>query len=349
MIDPELDRQYQDCEELLQYWQSFQNYYNMAIKGTGLTPENEEAFIQIKSRIAMLTDSFVDALKDEPQETVVVGNGIQKIVEASITLKILSKMDFATIRKAQLEWNESFILLTDTIGQLKHKREELAKISKTQAASAKIASTISQKTTGFLKSGGFKLAVGGSIAGVVLFFLFYVGLIHYMGDVPPARQLYNLIIDSGYRSVNPDYPWHKLNYLAEPSWHKAQRPLNTPERGGDTMDELLVKFARTGAGQIAAALKGGQMEFKGTTITSKQTGLEQKSAEIYYFRIKDNPTARDIKKAWSELVARNNDVKRSFRLISEQKHLGNIIILVKTSDSDFGNDIYVNVFGNPTE
>lgn len=188
------------------------------------------------------------------------------------------------------------------------------------------------KTTGSNKRVGCILFSGtGIISGIL------VALLH-MADIHPARGLFNSLSLSGFRSIDSGIPWHK-----------AQRPLNAPERGGDNMYDILIKFVHAGAVQIPTALEAGQVEFKGTTITSKQTGLEQKSAEIYYFRIKDNNTAQDIKKKWSALIATNKDVKRTFRLVSEPKRFGNIIILIKTNDFDFGNDLYVNVFGNPPE
>ena len=346
MIDPDLERQYHDCEELLGYWQTFHEYYDMAVAGKGLTPENEENFLQIKSRVAMLTDSFTEALKDEDQETLVVGQGIQKIIEASITLKILSKMDFATIKKAQLEWNESYILLTDTIGRLSHKRDELAHVSATQAQLANLAGQISQKTTAFLKSGGFKLAIIGGVIAAVLTVVFYFGLIHKLGDIPPARPFYNLVIDMGYRSVMPEYPWQKIEHLAPGAW-KMGRRYNEPEEIGKKDTEVLSAIKqRMGDPAFADGVKAGEVEFKAYKVSTAQTGLDQKFAEFYMFRLKDTKTAKDMVTKWSEIVKSHPsaNIEDKYRLINN-KHYGNILLIIAAEDRDIGNDMVVNVFG----
>ena len=346
MIDPELERQYHDCEELLTYWQNFHEYYDMAIAGKGLTPENEENFLQIKSRIAMLTDSFIDALKDEDQETLVAGQGIQKIVETSITLKILSKMDFATVRKAQLEWNESYILLTDTIGKLSNKREELSHISATQANLAKIGGTISQKTTAFLKSGGFKLAIFGGIVGAILFVVFYVGLIHKLGDIGPARPFYNLVIDVVYRSVQPDYPWKSVDHLAPGSWKMGSRYNEPVESGEKDADVYAALQNRMGDPSFVNGLKADAVEFKAFKAETAQTGLAQKFAKYYLIRLKDTKTANDLADKWVEIVKARPaaNIEDKYRII-HNKHYGNVLLIIYAEDKDVANDMVVKVFG----
>ncbi|NLD62095.1 hypothetical protein GX645_06535 [Candidatus Sumerlaeota bacterium] len=344
MIDSDIERQYHDCEELLKYWQTFHDFYDMAIKGEGLNAENEEKFLQIKSRIAMLTDSFIDALKEEEQETLAVGQGIQKIVEASITMKILSRMDVATVKKAQLEWNESFILLTDTIGRLQNKREELLKVSELSVNTQKFITLIIQKVTSFFRSGGFKLAVGAAVVGVVLTVLFYFGLIHKLGDVPPARPVYNLIVDSVYRKFNPDFAWKKIDHLAAFPWH-AGRGYNDPESASESQDDIIAKLTRlTGDATFTNTLNSNTREFRAMNAEPRVNDLGDKKASYYTFLLSDSKTAKDLATMWKNLVKSHpGTIEPNYRLV-HNSHYGNIIIVLYSSDQDISNDLYVNIF-----
>ncbi len=162
MIDPIVDRQYSDCRELLALWKAFSEFFMIGVKGEHLTPEKENQFLQLKSRIAELHDSFLDALSHDQN----VGQAMLDVVSRSITLKHLNRLSTADVKKMEIEWHESYLLLNDTIGQLEDKRNELAQINETQYRSKKAVGAITQQITNFFTSAGFKLTL---ILSAVLF------------------------------------------------------------------------------------------------------------------------------------------------------------------------------------
>ncbi len=160
-----------------------------------------------------------------------------------------------------------------------------------------------------------------------------------------SRPVYNAIIDYGYRSIMPDYPWAKVKYLAPFAWY-AGKGYNDPEESATSFEDIgnrLAQVMRTPT--VALALKDN-IEFVAQKVTSTLTGLDQKTAELYFFRMKDRKTAKDIMNSWEDIVAKNPaaNIEKHYRLMNN-KHLSNILVLIYSSDSDTANDIVVNVVG----
>ena len=161
MIDPAVERQYADCKELLQFWRTFHEYFTIGVKGENLTHENEESFLELKSKIAMLHDSFMEALSHDQN----IGQEVLNIITRAITLKHLNRQSAADIKKMEIEWHESYLLLNDTIGALEDKRSELSKVSETHFRAGKAAGVARQRASNFFGSFYLKAAV---ILAVVL-------------------------------------------------------------------------------------------------------------------------------------------------------------------------------------
>lgn len=168
MIDLDLERRIKDCQELSLLWKKLREFLLMANAGQDLTPENEAAFLTIKSEIAIRHDSLMDSL---PSNQANAGQTLLDIVIRSITLKFVHTLSAADLKKMDQEWHDSFILLTEVIGQLEEERDRLAKISKFSASMAKWKKSASTVFYGFVGSGYtkivvFLLVIGGVFYGI---------------------------------------------------------------------------------------------------------------------------------------------------------------------------------------
>lgn len=126
MINPELERRYADCLELVDAWKSFLELVNKAIRTPEqINPAAEQQFLAAKARVAMLHDSFMAALKHDKQ----TGNNMIEIVNRAISLRLINRAIEAEQKKLELEWHEAFLLLNETVSSVNEEREALAKIN----------------------------------------------------------------------------------------------------------------------------------------------------------------------------------------------------------------------------
>ncbi|MCX8038637.1 MAG: hypothetical protein N3D11_16600 [Candidatus Sumerlaeia bacterium] len=205
MIDPILERRYSDCRELLNLWRRFHDFFKMGVQGEGITPEKEHEFITVKSRIAMLHDTFMSVL-DHDQN---VGQNILTIVTRSITLKHLRRMSTAEIKKIELEWHESYLLLNEVIGLLEDKRRQFATVTPAQYYRQVYTKKTKEALIQFFTGWVFKtiaillaLVIGG------FFFLQYGGLEYLLRT--PATRSFVIKLEDVIRLAYGEYPYRDL-------------------------------------------------------------------------------------------------------------------------------------------
>jgi len=206
MIDPLVERRYAECRELLELWRSYHDFFKVAVAGESLTADREHEFITVKSRIAMLHDTFMDCL-DRDQN---IGQNILSIVTRSITLKHVHRLSTAEIKKIELEWHESYLLLNETLGILDDKRKRFATVTPSQyyrqVYTKKAVATIHN----FLASMAFKTAAVLVILMVGVFVFLQFGGLDKMFNWGPTR---NLVIkfEDLIRMVAKDYPYREIS------------------------------------------------------------------------------------------------------------------------------------------
>ncbi|AXA36370.1 MAG: hypothetical protein D6691_02505 [Candidatus Hydrogenedentota bacterium] len=207
MIDPVVERQYADTKQLLALWQQFYEFFEMARKGEGLTPDKEDQFLELKSQIAMVHDSFMDALTRDQN----VGQNILDIVTRSVSLKHLNRLSVADQKKMELEWHESYLLLTDTVAELEEKRAQLATMSEAQYRAQKAAGVATQRITKILTSTYLKVAIVviGVLFGTVGVQVLGIWDWDRLGDYPAFHTPYR-VGKKIYRTFNPDSPWRNI-------------------------------------------------------------------------------------------------------------------------------------------
>ncbi len=156
MIDPALERRYADCQELVEAWRSFLEFYNVAVKSPEqINPQNEQGFLNAKARVAMLHDSFMDSLERDRQ----TGANMLGLINRSITLRHLNKMGAADHKKMEIEWHEVYLLLSDTVTALEEERTRLAGISQSSHNMKKMQERAVATLKAFLHSIYFKIIV----------------------------------------------------------------------------------------------------------------------------------------------------------------------------------------------
>jgi len=156
MIDPALERRFADCQELVEAWRSFLEFYHIAVKSPeNINPQNEQGFLNSKARVAMLHDSFMDSLTRERT----TGANMLGLINRSITLRHLNKLGAADHKKMEIEWHEIYLLLSDTVTALEEERQRLAEVSQTSANMKKFTAAIASSMKQFFGSIYFKVIV----------------------------------------------------------------------------------------------------------------------------------------------------------------------------------------------
>lgn len=166
MINPALERRYADCSELVEAWKSYLEMLTGLVKNTEheVTPEDEQRFMDVKARIAMLHDSFMDSLRHDQN----IGQNMLSIVNRSITLRHLRKLGQADVKKIEIEWHECYLLLNESVSTLAEERERLGEVNELTWKIGKLRERLWVNTRAFFRSIYFKIIVALVILAAVI-------------------------------------------------------------------------------------------------------------------------------------------------------------------------------------
>lgn len=330
MIDPAVERQYSDTKELLALWKTFHDFFRMGVKGENLTPEKEAQFLDIKSKIAMVHDSFMDALTHDQN----VGQEVLNIITRAITLKHLSKQSAADIKKMEIEWHESYLLVNETIGALEDKRRELSQINKAHYRTSKGLGVVRQKVTTFLSSFYFKAAV---IITALLFATVgvqYMGIYDYneLGKYSATRTPYQMVKSI----IAKNTPWICLDSLPwkpHMSWTGGFKP---PEVKTDSQKGEVGKVLRLPA-SITQKLEAAA-EYRKDVTTKEFKG----DVSRYAFLWNDATSAEMVETELGKFAETPQGKALQYQL--RWKRFVNAIVLIKGENEENINIIRDNVF-----
>ncbi len=331
MIDPEVERQYADSKELLARWQEFYEFFEMAKRGENLIPEKEEAFLELKSKIAMLHDSFMDAL---PAEQKNVGQNVLDIVTRSISLKHLNRQNIADIKKMEIEWHESYLLLNETIAVLEEKRQQLASMSEAQYRAQKAAGLAQQRITKILTSIYLKIAL---IIAAVLFGTVGVQVLgifdwNTLANYPITHAPYRLG-KKIYRVIDPNSPWPNIAVAdGDRAAVTSTRWPSKPEVVGDSKDKFL-SLGPIRASGVAEILQ------KATEYRKEKVTQGFNEAQIHTFCLPSTADAVEVETRWNNYVSKNRDAESKYRLWRNV----NVVAVVTGNNDGLINHIKVKV------
>ncbi|MGI8906950.1 MAG: hypothetical protein ACR2IE_10725 [Candidatus Sumerlaeaceae bacterium] len=330
MIDTTVERQYSDTKELLALWRTFYDYFVLGVKNDNITPEKEGQFLEIKSRIAMLHDSFMEALTANQN----IGQEVLNIISRAITLKHLSKQSTADVKKMEIEWHESYLLLNETIGVLEDKRNELAQVNEAQYRAGKVAGVARQKVTGFFTSGGFKLAV---IIIVVLFGTIgiqWFGIFDWdeLGKVKALNAPYGWGKALVRKFYDPDSPWPAIDAMFRKPQSTWPVGVGVPELKGEPKDEFIAKVPVAAMQPLLA---------QATEYRKETASVRNKDpVQIHTFLFANTATAKQAIEEWEKVANANLAMKDNLDFFRNV----NIINSVAHSDKDVVNGFRVQVF-----
>jgi hypothetical protein len=292
MIDSAVERQYSDSKELLALWRVFHDFFVMGVKGDNLTPEKEAQFLELKSKIAMLHDSFMEALTHDQN----IGQEVLNIVSRAITLKHLSKQSAADIKKMEIEWHESYLLLNETIGSLEDKRNELSNVNEAQYRAQKAAGVAGQNINAFVTSFWFKagVAIIVVLAGTVGVQMFGVYDYNQLGKFPALKAPYRAFVGL-FRSFSPDLPWVTIETGSRKPPGAWPVGLKAPEVRNDEKEKMYQEL------RLPPTLR--EQLSKSTAYRKEVTSKEFKGeAQIHSFLMPTASDARQIEDEWRKFT-----------------------------------------------
>lgn len=157
MEDPVLNRNLAEIRELQTRWSQFHDFVTMAMQQglSKITAQAEMKFLELKSRIAMLHDGFMGGVKSD----VKTAQNIIQIVGDAILLRKVAGSSDAERQKFEFDWNECFMLLTETISSLEQEQKRLAAINERSHKAAQRREIMKAQLHNFLHGAGFKWSV----------------------------------------------------------------------------------------------------------------------------------------------------------------------------------------------
>ncbi len=209
MEDPVLNRNLEEIKELHTRWTQFRDFVLTAVKSRRATPQAEMKFLELKSRIAMLQDSFMATLEHSHK----TGQNIMTIVGDCILLQRVANYNDAERQKFEFDWNECYILLTEQIAHLEEEKQRLAGISEAAFKARRRKERIVAAVYNFIHSAGLKWTI---VAAIIVLIVYVIPTYFYsysafhsmpvikMVSLPIANYVYRpfLARDYEYRSMD---------------------------------------------------------------------------------------------------------------------------------------------------
>lgn len=349
MIDPAVERQFADTTELLGLWNKFHEFFLIGVKNNNITPDKENQFLELKSRIAMLHDSFMEALTDNHS----VGQDVLNVVTRCITLKHLTRQSSADTKKMEIEWHEGYMLINDTIGALDEKRRDLAAINETQYKAQKAAGVAKQKVGNFVGSFYFKLAVilavliGGTVGVQVM------GIYDYdeLGKIKALRVPFQSGKFLVRKFWNADSPWPTIDsayrkpHSGWPGGLKEPQIDNTNKDEAIKKIEIILKRQRFNPPFSTVALKSSLNSATEIKVESVEKQSES-NIQIFSFLFPNSTQASAVIKAWEDI---NNNYQEenspqkvyNIRVIREV----NLVVILTAGKSETVDSMKQTIYG----
>ena len=192
MQDPILERRLVNCKKLIKRWQEFYEYIHACMKGAQFDSTAESKFLQLKSQVAILHDGFLEAVDTKERGVAATAQSVISVVERCIMLSKVQKMDTAEIKKMEIEWHESYLLMNETIAILEEQIEQLSHVSHVTYMQRQFFTKVVPRFTRVLTSTGFYWAIGSAAALFVLIGLPMLGVFSYdaLNTWGPSSKVY---------------------------------------------------------------------------------------------------------------------------------------------------------------
>lgn len=344
MQNPVLDRQAKECRELAEAWKKYLEFFQAAVRGgEDINPNSEQTFLEIKSRVAMLHDTFMEALRHDQQ----VGQNIYQIITRCITMRHVNRMSQAETKKIEIEWHESFLLLNETVSTVQEEIDKLAKINPTKFFIEQCFGTVKVNVVAFLKSRFFKFVVAVS---AVLFLVWGVeafGIYNYdnLRKVKGADKVYIAYLNFKRSALDKSAPFGTLD-----DFMSRYLPINRPPDGMNYNKDMpkvdksaaankFYAYTIEGGVRLADELKNAQA-FE--TVWIDRIGARERG-EVYVFWFYSNKEARNLSFGLEKLMATAGGRDFGFSMFN----INNVLVAVLSQDKQMRNDIAIRAFRQP--
>ncbi len=339
MIDPIVERHNADCNELLEAWRAFLDQFNAAVKAedaSGLTPEVEQRFMEVKARIAMLHDSFLESLKHDKN----IGQNMIALVNRAITLRHMRRLSASDQKKVEIEWHECYLLLNETVGHLAEERERLAEINEFSHNMGVIRERIFLNIKWFFTSIYFKIIVAvGIIAAIAVFTPTSVW--DKVRTMKGIGEPYGAFIDFKRDKLGMGGPYGSVDSFHESTAGKATEYTvgeSNTEKAGATATFLGMFDVR---GQDSRDFLESAGEFKSATITPSDA--PQVNISMFFWRERDK--AVTFSTEWDAAkLDMNNMVVQVFTGSTTIFHVENVLVILTGGTPEVREDIRMRVF-----
>lgn len=334
MIDPDVERRYADCVELMDAWKHFLDLVNRATKAKEqLTQQIEEQFLNAKARIAMLHDSFMEALKHDRS----TGQAMIELVNRSISLRYLQRANEAEHKKVEIEWHEVFLLLNETVSSLNEERARLANVNQFTHNLARMRDRLAANFKSFLRSIWLKLGIAAAVSSFVIWGVPAMGIYDYdnlQDDLPFLRPaiggFYNVSRDLlGFESPYLDMGTfrEKLMEARDPNYslRVLTSEIDRDEFENSSFPRLFNRQTSSERQDLLELLK--KADHYETIQMENRSGVRQGLMYVYWFR--RMPDARAVPlhfESMSNLNKRVTDLMRKSNVViilssEEERHM----------------------------
>jgi len=311
MIDPVLERRLSDCRTLLQLWSRFQEYFEAAVKGQSIPPENERRFLELKSRIAMLHDNFMAVVEEK---SAAIGQNMLENVNRAITLKHISRLNSADVRKMQIEWHETYLLVNEAIGALEEEQMSKAKISKSHWRMTLLRKTVFRSVGDVYHNWGLRLGLVAIAIIFVLVALPMMGVFSYgaLRDVPGVQIAIFWAVENVIRpNINKNLPWRSVDEAIRFGRKKTPVAANINDIEPQGADKNAPRDAESSAKWLAAKVGQDPKEFNQRVKLAEAKDFQREDwlvggtdrFECLYFLMDTVPKANEVVGQFRQWVA----------------------------------------------
>ena len=342
MINPVLERRYADCNELVEAWKAYLEFFNLSVKSEDFqsSPDQEQQFLDCKARIAMLHDSFMESLKHDQS----VGQNMLSIVNRSITLNHVRKAGHADQKKIEIEWHECYLLLNETVSNLSEERDKLADVNEMAFKLGKVKARAMTNLKSFMRSVWFKVALSIFIVFAIIFGVPFFGIYDWnnLRSVQGIGEPYAKFVDiqREYLGISGPYSTIQAYMDAEVQSPPPNFDVQSHNEKKDTVAGSFQGAFDVDGQDAAEALKSAG-EFRSVIVVNEDSG-EQVTGYVFYWFEPGKP--RQFVAAFDQAAADpNNYTARSLDSIYSRGYKENVLFLV-SGNPETRDDFIVRVF-----
>lgn len=294
MEDAALNSQLVETKELQTRWRQFSDFVEMAYSGKPCKPEAEMKFMELKSRIAMLHDGFMESLEHD-QST---GQNMVELLNNCVTLARLTDASEADRKKFKFDWNECYLLVTEQISHLNAEVERLDGINERAYRASQRRDAIKAKIVGFFTGPGFKgICWVASIVVVLYVIPTFVWSYRNFGHMSWSKGIYKTVVNTGYRPfLSKDYEYNELGEVEHPdAYNQDQWRVEKGPTQKDLENTLNGFFGAAGPGLVNHLKKNlkSSGDFSTNRVTGKRAN-ESGNGSFYYMVFKTSQAAKDF-------------------------------------------------------